>query len=135
MAQDAGDRTRKIVYIEDEQPMLELVMLILQTNGFEGVGTRNGPEGLELVASVKPDLVLLDLMMPEMDGWEVYKCMKADEAMQTIPVIIVTAKAQPIDKIMAENIAKVEGYVTKPFTPSELVEAINKVLGISNKDS
>lgn len=76
----------------------------------------------------KPDLVLLDLMMPDMDGWEVYQKMKADEATKATPVIVVTAKAQSIDKVLGLHIAKVDDYITKPFGPQELLESVEKVL-------
>ena len=90
-----------------------------------------GLETLDLSApDLKPDLVLLDLMMPDMDGWEVYQKMKTDEDLKEIPVIVVTAKAQSIDKVLGLHIAKVEDYVTKPFGPQELLQAVNKVLGL-----
>ena len=90
-----------------------------------------GLETLDLYApDLKPDLVLLDLMMPDMDGWEVYQKMKTDDDLKEIPVIVVTAKAQSIDKVLGLHIAKVEDYVTKPFGPQELLQAVNKVLGL-----
>lgn len=90
-----------------------------------------GLETLDIYApDLKPDLVLLDLMMPDMDGWEVYQKMKTDEDLKEIPVIVVTAKAQSIDKVLGLHIAKVEDYVTKPFGPQELLQAVNKVLGL-----
>jgi len=70
-------------------------------------------------------------MMPDMDGWEVYQQIKADAALKTIPVIVVTAKAQSIDKVLGLHIAKVDDYVTKPFGPHELLTSINKVLRLS----
>jgi len=85
---------------------------------------------LETIRQVKPDLVLLDLMMPDMDGWEVYQQMKADEDLSDIPVIVVTAKAQSIDKVLGLHIAKVDDYVTKPFGPQELLASVQKVLNI-----
>jgi CheY-like chemotaxis protein len=90
-----------------------------------------GIETLDIYApDLKPDLVLLDLMMPDMDGWEVYQKMKTDDDLKEIPVIVVTAKAQSIDKVLGLHIAKVEDYVTKPFGPQELLQAVNKVLGL-----
>jgi len=83
---------------------------------------------LDLVRSSLPDLVLLDLMMPDMDGWDVYQQMKAGEATRNIPVIVVTAKAQSIDKVLGLHIAKVDDYVSKPFSPQELVDSVEKVL-------
>ena len=119
-----------VVCIEDEPEMIDLVKLILGRKGFELVGAVGGREGLETVRQLKPDLVLLDLMMPDMDGWEVYQKMKTDEDLKEIPVIVVTAKAQSIDKVLGLHIAKVEDYVTKPFGPQELLQAVNKVLGL-----
>jgi len=92
-------------------------------------GANGGLEGLEKVQKRKPDLVLLDLMMPDMDGWEVYQRMKSDEELRDIPVIVVTAKAQSIDKVLGLHIAKVDDYITKPFGPQELLESVEKILG------
>jgi two-component system response regulator VicR len=73
-------------------------------------------------------------MMPDMDGWEVYQKMKADEAAKSIPVIVVTAKAQSIDKVLGLHIAKVDDYITKPFGPQELLESVEKVLARQAQD-
>jgi DNA-binding response OmpR family regulator len=108
--------------------MIDLVKLILGRKGFDLTGAMGGREGLEVVRRIKPDLVLLDLMMPDMDGWEVYQQMKADEDLMKIPVIVVTAKAQSIDKVLGLHIAKVDDYVTKPFGPQELLQSVERVL-------
>jgi two-component system response regulator VicR len=123
-----AEERKTVVCIEDEPEMIDLVKLILGRKGFELVGAVGGREGLETVRKLKPDLVLLDLMMPDMDGWEVYQQMKADDELKTIPVIVVTAKAQSIDKVLGLHIAKVDDYVTKPFGPQELLQSVNKVL-------
>jgi two-component system response regulator VicR len=117
-----------VVCIEDEPEMIDLVKLILSRKGFQVVGAMGGREGLEAIQAHKPDLVLLDLMMPDMDGWEVYQKMKADDATKSIPVIVVTAKAQSIDKVLGLHIAKVDDYITKPFGPQELLESVEQVL-------
>ena len=122
------DKKRRVVYVEDEQEMIDLVRLILNRRGFEIIGANGGREGLETIRQSLPDLVLLDLMMPDMDGWDVYQQMKADEATQKIPVIVVTAKAQSIDKVLGLHIAKVDDYISKPFSPQELVESVEKVM-------
>jgi DNA-binding response OmpR family regulator len=127
-----SEQRKKIVCIEDEPEMIDLVRLILGRRGFELIGAVGGREGLETVRQVKPDLVLLDLMMPDMDGWEIYQHMKADEELRNIPVIIVTAKAQSIDKVLGLHIAKVDDYITKPFGPQELIDSVNRVLGIKS---
>jgi len=120
---------KRIVCIEDEPEMIDLIQLILNRRGFEVLGAPGGKEGLEMVREVLPDLVLLDLMMPDMDGWEVYQQMKAEESTRNIPVIIVTAKAQNIDKVLGLHIAKVDDYIAKPFGPQELIESVERILG------
>ena len=121
-------RTKMILCIEDEQEMIDLIRLILSRRGFEIRGANGGKEGLEIIRKDHPDLVLLDLMMPEMDGWEVYQQMKADESTKDIPVIVVTAKAQSIDKVLGLHIAKVDDYIAKPFSPQELLTSVDNVL-------
>ncbi|RMG99425.1 MAG: response regulator [Chloroflexi bacterium] len=128
-----ADDLKKVVCIEDELEMIELVKLILGRNKFEVIGAVGGQEGLNKIAEVKPDLVLLDLMMPEMDGWEVYQKMKASEEMRDIPVIVVTAKAQSIDRVLGLHIARVDDYITKPFGPQELLESVERVIRNRNK--
>jgi len=123
------NNNRHILCIEDEPEMIELVRLILERKGFRVTGALGGEKGLEELRKEKPDLILLDLMMPDMDGWEVYRQMKADPNLANIPVIVVTAKAQSIDKVLGLHIAKVEDYVTKPFGPQELLDSIIKVFG------
>ena len=117
-----------ILCVEDEPEMIDLMRLILGRRGFEVKGAAGGIEGLNMIRQEPPDLVLLDLMMPDMDGWEVYQQMKADEKTKNIPVIVVTAKAQSIDKVLGLHIAKVDDYITKPFGPSELLESVSRVL-------
>ena len=123
------DTPKKIICIEDEPEMIDLVKLILSRYGYEVIGASGGRSGLEAIRKHKPDLVLLDLMMPDMDGWEVYQQMKADSEMKEIPVVVVTAKAQSIDKVLGLHIAKVDDYVTKPFGPDDLRNSIERVLG------
>jgi DNA-binding response OmpR family regulator len=121
---------KRVVCIEDEPEMIDLVRLILGRKGFSVIGANGGVEGLETVRREHPDLVLLDLMMPDMDGWEVYQQMKADADLKGIPVVVVTAKAQSIDKVLGLHIAKVDDYITKPFGPQELLESVQKILGV-----
>lgn len=119
---------RRVVYIEDEQEMIDLVRLILSRKGIEVIGASGGLNGLEEVRRTRPDLVLLDLMMPDMDGWDVYQQMKSEPALRDIPVIVVTAKAESIDKVLGLHIARVDDYIAKPFSPRDLVASVEKVL-------
>ncbi len=121
---------KKVVYVEDHADMIDLVKLILEPQGFEVIGAIGGREGLETIQREVPDLVLLDLMMPDMDGWEVHRRMKADERLRKIPVIVVTAKDKPIDQVLGLHVAKVDAYLVKAdFGPKELLETVERVLG------
>jgi CheY-like chemotaxis protein len=117
-----------ILCVEDEPEMIDLIRLILGRRGFEVKGAAGGREGLKMIRQEMPDLVLLDLMMPDMDGWEVYQQMKADDKTKSIPVIVVTAKAQSIDRVLGLHIAKVDDYIAKPFSPQDLMNSVEKVL-------
>ena len=119
---------KKILCIEDEPQMIDLIKLILEDKGYVVLGAEGGQQGLDMMRAEKPDLILLDLMMPEMDGGDVFHHMKEEVDLRNLPVIVVTAKAAPIDKVLWINVAKVQDYVTKPFGPRELVESVEKVL-------
>jgi DNA-binding response OmpR family regulator len=116
-----------ILCVEDEPEMIDLIRLILGRRGFEVKGANGGIEGLKMIRQEPPDLILLDLMMPDMDGWEVYQQIKADEKTRNIPVIVVTAKAQSIDRVLGLHIAKVDDYISKPFQPQELLASVERV--------
>lgn len=122
------DTAKSVIYIEDDLEMIDLVTLILSRRGYEVKGAHGGQKGLEAVFSEPPDLVLLDLMMSDVDGWDVYQQLKANETTRDIPVIVITAKAQPIDRVLGLHIAKVDDYISKPFHPTELLESIERVI-------
>ncbi len=119
---------KKIVVVDDEQNILDLVEMILEAEGFTVSKALNGTEGIKMAQEEHPDLVLLDIMMPEMDGWVVYRKLKEDSKTKDIPVAMLTVKAQAIDKEMALDVIGVEDYITKPFTPDELVERVQKLV-------
>jgi two-component system response regulator VicR len=125
-----AEEKKRVLCIEDDAEMIDLIRLILERKGFEVLEAVGGKEGLEVSRREVPDLILLDLMMPEVDGWEVFRQLRADEQLKDIPVIVVTAKAQSIDIVLGLHIAKVDGYVTKPFGPQELLKSVNKVLAM-----
>jgi two-component system response regulator VicR len=122
---------KRVLCIEDHPEMIELIRLILGRQGFEVVGAEGGREGLQALHENPVDLVLLDLMMPDMDGWEVFRQMRANDRLKEIPVIAVTAKAQGVDRILGLHIAGMDDFITKPFGPRELVTSVERVLGIS----
>ncbi len=119
---------KKIVYVEDEEEMIDLVRLILSRKGYQVIGAIGGLEGLNTIRRTTPDLVLLDLMMPDMEGWDVFQQIRADNETRDIPVIVITAKAKNIDKVLGLHIAKVDDYISKPFSPQMLLESVEKVL-------
>jgi DNA-binding response OmpR family regulator len=128
-------QSKRLAYIEDEAEMIDLVRLILSRRGYTVIGANGGREGLDLVRKELPDLVLLDLMMPDMDGWDVYHQIKSEELTRDIPVIVITAKALNIDKVLGLRIAKVEDYISKPFSPQELLERVDQVFSRQGKSS
>jgi DNA-binding response OmpR family regulator len=121
---------KRVLCIEDHPEMIELIRLILGRQGFEVVGAGGGREGLQVLQENPIDLVLLDLMMPDMDGWEVYRQIRANHQLKEIPVIAVTAKAQGVDRVLGLHIAGMDDFITKPFGPRELINSVERVLGI-----
>ncbi len=128
------DGVTTVVCVDDEAEMIDLVKFILSREQITVTGASNGATALEVIEKEQPDLVILDLMMPEMDGWEVFQAMQAAESMKDIPVIILTAKAQSIDRVLGLHIARVNAYLTKPFNPQELLETIERVMTKASRD-
>ncbi len=118
----------RILCVEDEAGMLDLLRLILEAADYVFLGARDGAEGLEMMQSEQPDLVLLDLMLPEIDGAEVLLRKKQDPTIQHIPVIAVTALTSPFDQLMWKQRTEIKDYVTKPFKRKELLGTIAQVL-------
>lgn len=122
-----------ILYIEDERPVIELVRTALKLSGYKVVGVESGTEGLAMMRARKPELLLLDLMMPEISGWQVYREMKQDEKLADIPVIVVTSKIPENDTFtIVEDLPPVEDYITKPFDMWRLVRAIENIVKREN---
>lgn len=118
----------RIVSIEDEIDMIDLIRLILMRRGYEVIGAQGGREGLRIVHEQKPDLIMLDLMMPDIDGWEVYTQLKADPNTQMIPVLIVTARAQFKDRLVFVRQSGLDDYIIKPFGPGQLIDSVERLL-------
>ncbi len=117
----------KILVADDEPDALELVGFNLKQAGFEVVTADDGAEALKKARETRPDLVLLDLMLPEIDGLEVCKALRRDPATAAIPVIMLTAKAAEIDRVLGLELGA-DDYVTKPFSPRELVLRVRNLL-------
>lgn len=116
-----------IFIIEDEKNIAELVKFNLEKEGFRVQHSAKGLTGLELARKLKPDLIILDLMLPEMDGLEICKVLKKNDATAHIPIIMLTAKAQETDKIVGLELGA-DDYITKPFSPRELVARVKAIL-------
>ncbi len=117
-----------VLYIEDERPVIDLVREALKLAGYKVVGATSGRQGLALMRERKPDLILLDLMMPDINGWDVYREMKTDEGLIDIPVIVVSAKVPEQGKVIIDDLPPVEDYITKPFDVEQLTRAVKNLL-------
>jgi DNA-binding response OmpR family regulator len=117
-----------VLYIEDERPVIDLVREALKLAGFKVVGATSGRQGLALMRERKPDLILLDLMMPDINGWDVYREMKTDKNLSEIPVIVVSAKVPEQGKVIINDLPPVEDYITKPFDVEQLIRSVKNLL-------
>ena len=120
-------KREKIVVIEDEADILEIIEYNLLREGFEVGSARNGDAGLNLVMRENPTLVLLDLMLPGLDGIEVFQRLKADPLTASIPIIMVTAKGEESERVLGLRMGA-DDYIVKPFSPLELVARVKAVL-------
>ena len=115
--------SKKILIVEDERDILQLVKLYLEKEGFRTLSASTGTEGLRQAKQEKPDLVILDLMLPEIDGLEICKRLRSAPETAMLPIIMLTAKAEESDSIIGLELGA-DDYVTKPFSPKTLVARI-----------
>ncbi len=118
--------TRKILVVDDERQIVKLVEINLKKHGYEVLCAYDGVEALEKVDSEKPDMIVLDVMMPRMNGFDVLKRLQANPDTERIPVIMLTAKAQDADIFQGWQ-AGVSSYLTKPFNPRELLTFVERI--------
>ncbi len=124
MAATAG---KKILVVEDERDIAQLVQHYLQKEGFQSVSAMSGIEALKKIKEEKPDLIVLDLMLPEMDGLDVCKRVRSTPDTAMLPIIMLTAKAEESDTIVGLELGA-DDYVTKPFSPKALVSRVKALL-------
>lgn len=124
---------KKILAVDDEKHIVRLVEITLQREGYEVVTANNGAEALEKVASEQPDLVIMDVMMPEMDGLQALQKLKDDPATANVPVIMLTAKAQDADVFQGWK-SGADLYLTKPFNPQELLTFVRRIFADQSED-
>ena len=117
-----------ILYLEDERPMINLVQHALKIAGHDITSAMSGERGLEIMQEHKPDLLLLDLMMPGVNGWDVYTAMKKDDTLADVPVVVITAKIPDRSLIIVEGLPPVEDYITKPFDVEHLIRVVERHL-------
>jgi twitching motility two-component system response regulator PilG len=118
---------KKILIVEDEESLLKLESILLTSKGYEVQGVGDGRAALEAISRSKPDLVLLDIMLPEIDGFEVCRRIKADDETRHIPVIMLTAKKSREDMARGEQVGA-DWYITKPFKSAMVIETIQRFI-------
>ena len=124
---------QKILVVDDELDILTLLQYNLEKSGFKAVLAKDGPEAIDLARKERPDLIILDLMLPSMEGTEVCKAIKGREDTGHIPIIMLTAKGEEIDRIVGLELGA-DDYITKPFSPRELILRVKAVLKRSRKE-
>ncbi|HAH20624.1 MAG: hypothetical protein A2Y00_02165 [Omnitrophica WOR_2 bacterium GWF2_43_52] len=118
---------KRILCVEDEADMLEMVRFRLEQEGYEVISAANGKEGLDKAYKDKPDLILLDLMLPEKSGYEVCRILKSDTQFKVIPIVIFTARASVSEEQLGYECGA-DDYITKPFMPDDFINRIKKLL-------
>jgi two-component system phosphate regulon response regulator PhoB len=119
--------TPRVLIVEDEPDIRDLLVFHLEREGYQVTKSKTGPEALRSARSSPPDLVLLDIMLPEMDGLEVCRRLRQDPATQGLPIVMLTARGDEVDRILGLELGA-DDYVVKPFSPRELVARIRAVL-------
>ncbi len=120
---------KKILIIEDEEIMLDLLQRKLSNNGYEISVARNGEDGAKMIKEIKPDLILLDIIMPKMSGMEVLEEMQKDKEVQSIPVIIISNSGQPVELDRAKKLGVRDWLIKTEFDPQEVVDKVVRQIG------
>ncbi|HKQ56248.1 MAG TPA: response regulator [Candidatus Eisenbacteria bacterium] len=121
----------RILVVDDEIYIVHILDFSLGMEGYEVITALDGEQALEKARAEKPDLIVLDIMMPKLDGYETCKLLKGDAATKDIPVILLSAKGRNVDQKIGFEVGA-DDYITKPFSPRKLVERINAILGQSS---
>ncbi|HSM75343.1 MAG TPA: response regulator [Desulfobacterales bacterium] len=120
--------SKTIMIVDDELNILVPLQFLLEQNGFQVVLAQSGRDALEALEKSKPDLILLDIMLPDLDGYEIFQMIRANPAWDDVKVIFLTAKNRDGDIAKGLNLG-VDAYVTKPFSNAELLAAVNDLIG------
>ena len=124
---------KKILVADDEPHILRVVKDKLINAGFQVIISVNGEEALQAAIREKPDLILLDVMMPKLNGFEVCRKLREDQSFATVPIMLLTARGQEVDRKMGMEAGATE-YITKPFSPRQLLQIVQEKLGIASTD-
>jgi two-component system cell cycle response regulator DivK len=124
----------RILIVEDNEDNFQLVRFLLERDGFEVISAANGKEGVETAMREKPDLILMDLSMPEMDGWTAAQKIKAEPETKAIPLLALTAHTLPGDRMRALE-AGCDGYISKPINVEYLIKTVSSSIGKARKQS
>ncbi len=119
---------KKVLIVDDEADIIEILQFVLEAQGYECITAFDGEEGLRLAKEAKPDLILLDVMMPKINGYKISRLLKYDSKYKDIPILMLTARSQDEDKILGEETGADE-YITKPFKVDYVVEKVKEYLG------
>jgi DNA-binding response OmpR family regulator len=126
MIQRVAARQGRVLVVEDERDVAELIRYNLAREGFDVMVAATGPEGLKSARDFQPEVILLDIMVPQLNGWEVCRRLKQDHETRAIPVIMVTGRAEEGDKVLGFELGA-DDYITKPFSPRELIARLRAV--------
>ena len=124
----------KILVVDDERPIVEAVQYNLEKSGFRVLSASDGAQALEVCARELPDLVILDIMLPKMDGLEVCRQIRQDPRMRRIPIVMLSVKGDETDKVVGLELGA-DDYLTKPFSPRELLARVKAVLRRGHTDA
>jgi len=122
----------KVLVVDDEVNITQILEFSIGAEGFDVITAQNGEEAIEKARREQPDLIILDVMMPKIDGYEACRILKANPLTKNIPVVLLTAKGRDIDKRLGMEVGATD-YIVKPFSPNRLVERINQLLSCHKK--
>jgi len=122
-----GIGMKKILIVDDEQDIVESLKFVLEDCGYTCFCAYNGEDGLKLAREIMPDLIILDVMMPRINGYKISRLLKFDKKYKDIPILMVTARSQEEDKLIGEETGADE-YITKPFDLDDVIKTVQKYL-------
>jgi len=122
------EKKKRILVIDDDPVLIKIMNNVLDANGFEPVMANEAPLGLEIAMTQSPDLIILDVMMPIINGYNICRLLKSEEGYKNIPILLLTSRSEQKDKEIGAEVGA-DGYIAKPFDTNELLETIRRLLG------